>query len=144
MADTRATGVAQKQPGSFSWSCFEPVPINLNMWCSYRLKFLRFGCIIFSCPQQLNRWPCPLLGPSDQTNNQSSQHYRVTLETCDLSDIWSDFLMTIFDDNFDQTFWWQFLWTTTRGLPVKSLLKNNYNWIKSWAIILLMLFMRFN
>ena len=59
------------------------------------------------------------LCPSGTTNNQSSQHYRVTLETCDLWDIWSDIwsdllmsilmtiLMTIFDDNF----WWQFFWT---------------------------------
>ena len=30
---------------------------------------------VFSCPEQLNRWPCPLvrwyLGPSDSTNNQT-------------------------------------------------------------------------
>ena len=38
----------------------------------------------------------------------------MTLETCDLWDIWSDFLMTIFMtifDNFDDNFSWQFLMT---------------------------------
>ena len=50
---------------------------------------------VFSCPEQLNRWPCPLLGWLvpwlGTTNNQRvSQHYRVTQETCDLWDIWSD------------------------------------------------------
>ena len=40
---------------------------------------------VFSCPQQLNRTPCPLVRWSGTTNNQRvSQHYRVTLETCDL------------------------------------------------------------
>ena len=42
---------------------------------------------IFSCPEQLNRWPCPLLAWSVTTNHQ---HYRVNLETCDLWDIWSE------------------------------------------------------
>ena len=41
---------------------------------------------IFSCPQQLNRTPCPLVPLLPLT----IRHYRVTLETCDLWDIWSE------------------------------------------------------
>ena len=60
--------------------------------------------VIFSCPEQLNMWPCPLvpsrdsLGPSDQTNNQSLPNTTewsmrlVTFETFDQSDeeTWPD------------------------------------------------------
>ena len=46
----------------------------------------------FSCPEQLNRWPCLslacLVWPNYQS--ESSQHYRVNLETCHLWDIWSE------------------------------------------------------
>ena len=34
----------------------------------------------------LNRWPCPLVCPAPLT----IRHYRVTQETCDLWDIWSE------------------------------------------------------
>ena len=38
----------------------------------YRDIFVGWITILFfSCPQQLNRWPCPLVRWSDQTNNQS-------------------------------------------------------------------------
>ena len=59
----------------------------------------------------------PHLSPFSTTQqSKPSQHYRVTLETCDLWDIlltifdhnfWWTFLMTIFDDNC----WWQLLMT---------------------------------
>ena len=32
--------------------------------------------VIFSCPEQPNRWPCPSLALSDQTNNQSFHNNR--------------------------------------------------------------------
>ena len=47
--------------------------------------------LVFSCPQQLNRWPCHSVTQS-LTDWQYFYfwHYRVTLETCDLWDIWSE------------------------------------------------------
>ena len=44
-----------------------------------------FRPLIFSCPEQLNRWPCPLVPWSE-----SSQAYKVITHTCDLWDIWSE------------------------------------------------------
>ena len=50
-----------------------------------RLVSIKLRTLVFSCPQQLNRTHCLSLGWSGTTNNQRvSQHYRVTLETCDL------------------------------------------------------------
>ena len=61
---------------------------------------------IFSCPQQLNRWPCHSL---TNWGYFYFWHYRVTLETCDLWDIWSEWwgnnfltISTMFD------IFWQF------------------------------------
>ena len=44
--------------------------------------------LIFSCPEQLNRWPCHSLTHS--LSDFWFWHYRVTLETCDIWDIWSE------------------------------------------------------
>ena len=76
--------------------------LNVSRWivCSAQTRFQANSLLdndhtdlycIFSCPEQLNRWPCPLLGPwvGHHQQSESSQHYRVTLETCDLWDIWS-------------------------------------------------------
>ena len=57
--------------------------------CIYICALLQFQCIFFSCPQQLNRWPCHSLSHS-LTKDFTNWHYRVTLETCDLWDIWSE------------------------------------------------------
>ena len=44
-----------------------------------------------SCPEQLNRTHCPSVCLSVTTKqSESSQHYRVNLDTCDLWDIWSE------------------------------------------------------
>ena len=48
---------------------------------------------IFSCPQQLIRWPCHWL--TDSLTHFYFWHYRVTLETCDLWDICSE--------------WWEYM-----------------------------------
>ena len=46
---------------------------------------------IFSCPEQLNRWPCPLLALTPLTIRVFTTLQRiVTLENCDLRDIWSE------------------------------------------------------
>ena len=45
---------------------------------------------VFSCPEQLNRWPCHSL--SQSVTEFYFWHYRVTLETCDLWDICSEWL----------------------------------------------------
>ena len=42
--------------------------------CKFTLQsgvFAKSSLVLFSCPEQLNRWPCPLVGTSDTTNNQS-------------------------------------------------------------------------
>ena len=54
--------------------------------------------MLFSCPEQLNRWPCPLVCLSDQTNNPSLHkntewsHTLVTFGTFDQSngETWPD------------------------------------------------------
>ena len=43
---------------------------------------------LFSCPEYLNRWPCHWL--SHWLSDFWFWHYRVTLETCDIWDIWSE------------------------------------------------------
>ena len=52
--------------------------IGMNSNCSSWSLILAWGLrvtsshfILFSCPEQLNRWPCPLLAWSVTTNNQS-------------------------------------------------------------------------
>ena len=44
-------------------------------WITEEISFWYRNPALFSCPEQLNRWPCPLvgpyLGPSDSTNNQT-------------------------------------------------------------------------
>ena len=54
----------------------------INAWIS---QLFRSSNLIFSCPKQLNRWPCHSLTqpPFKKHNN------RAILETCDLWDIWS-------------------------------------------------------
>ena len=46
----------------------------------------------FSCPEQLNRWPCHSLTQSvtDSLRTLLLDRKRATLETCDLWDIWSE------------------------------------------------------
>ena len=51
------------------------------------MMFPRF-MIFFSCPEQLNRWPCH--GLTDSLSDFWFWHYTVTLETCDLWNIWSE------------------------------------------------------
>ena len=54
--------------------------------CTFQINWdLSFFCI-FSCPEQLNRWQCHWLTQGTFTFDI----YRVTLETCDLWDIWSE------------------------------------------------------
>ena len=66
----------------------------------------------FSCPQQLNRWPCHSLS---HWQDFYFWHYRVTLETCDLWDIWSEWWGNMTWPTFWQFFlhffynFWQFL-----------------------------------
>ena len=52
-------------------------------------KFEKTHTLLFSCPEQLNRWPCHSLTHSGYFY---FWHYRVTLETCDLWDICSEHL----------------------------------------------------
>ena len=54
-------------------------------------KLCRNKKILFSCPEQLNRWPCHSLTQSITDSGYFYfWHYRVTLETCDLWDICSE------------------------------------------------------
>ena len=82
----------------------------------YHLNFIPFPSypfplfLIFSCPEQLNRWPCHSLTHSlTFTFAYKEQSYRlVTFETFMTifdDNFWWQFIMTIFDDNF----WWQLL-----------------------------------
>ena len=66
--------------------------------------------VFFSCPQQLNRWPCHSL--TDSLSHFYFWHYRVTLETCDLWDIWSEWWGNMTWPSLWQFFWqyWQ-VWT---------------------------------
>ena len=104
----------------------------------YHLNFIPFPSypfplfLIFSCPEQLNRWPCHSLTHSLLLLPYKEQSK--TLATMALNGnfwgqcvmiifddyFWWQFLMTIFDDNFwwqflmtifDDSFWWQFLLT---------------------------------
>ena len=116
----------------------------LNVFCFQVLKqvsesehctYLKNGSIVtysnmfFSCPEQLNRWPCQsltdwLTHSITFTFDITERPQRlVTFETFDQSDeetspdnFWWKFLVTIFGDNFwlqlfDDNFWWQFLMT---------------------------------
>ena len=59
---------------------------------------------LFSCPEQLNRWPCHWL---TEWVTFRFWHYRVTLETCDLWDFWSE--------------WWgDMTWPKNTYIPTKS------------------------
>ena len=58
--------------------------IKVNKLGVIQISCRKFSQVRFSCPQQLNRWPCHSL------SNFYFWHYRVTLETCDLWDIWSE------------------------------------------------------
>ena len=85
------------------------------------------GTVLFSCPEQLNRWSCLSLGPLPLT----IRHYRVTLETFDLWDIWSEwwrdmtwlifFLIFLFFWNFWN--FWQFLTISVRSCLFITLIK---------------------
>ena len=82
---------------------------------------------LFSCPQQLNRWPCPLLGwlvgwapltirefTTLQSDPRDLWPLRHLIRLVDDNLLWQFFmtiLMTIFDDNFRWQFLWQFLMT---------------------------------
>ena len=55
------------------------IPPNIKQQCQV---------FIFSCPEQLNRWPCHWLTHS--LSDFWFWHYRVALETCDLWDICSE------------------------------------------------------
>jgi len=65
---------------------------------------LRLSCelYVFSCPQQLNRWPCHSLSHSQYFY---FWHYRVTLETCDLWDICSEWWGNMTWPTFFTIFW---------------------------------------
>ena len=67
---------------------FRPSAKKVVKTKKFRLIFKKNN--LFSCPQQLNRTPCPLLGRSVGLTKLTIRHYRVTLETCDLWDIWSE------------------------------------------------------
>ena len=93
----------------------------------YHLNFIPFPSypfplfLIFSCPEQLNRWPC-----------HSLTHSLLLLPTkSNPTDLWPlrhlwQFLMTISDDNlswqflmtiFDDKFWWKF-WQFLTNLTI--------------------------
>ena len=58
-------------------------------WILNLMKMRNF--FLFSCPEQLNRWPCHSL--TDWVSEWVTfrfWHYSVALETCDLWDIWSE------------------------------------------------------
>ena len=58
--------------------------LHTNFCFGAWLNFLSgsfFWGLVFCCPEQLNRWPCPLVSCSDITNNQSL--HNITQDTCD-------------------------------------------------------------
>ena len=57
---------------------------------------------VFSCPEQLNRWPCHWLTHSVSHSTFTFDTQIATLETCDLWDIWSDWWGVTFE-TFDQS-----------------------------------------
>ena len=66
-----------RRPGRLSdWQCLLGTLLPRAWYLSF----------VFCCPEQLNRWPCHWL--TDRTLLIDIQ--RVTLETCDLWDIWSE------------------------------------------------------
>ena len=77
------------------WSSFlqcwprSQCPTCSPVWDHKTLFFVFF--LLFSCPQQLNRWPCHSVSHSlTHWRYFYFWHYRVTPETCDLLDIWSE------------------------------------------------------
>ena len=84
-------------------------------------------CYIFSCPEQLNRWPCPsvpcLVGRAPLTIREFT-----TLQS-DPGDLWHlrhlwQFLLTISDENF----WWQFFADNLRWQLLMTIFNNNFSW----------------
>ena len=80
----------------------------------YHLNFIPFPSypfplfLIFSCPEQLNRWPCHSLTHSLLLLPYKERSYRLvtfeTFMTIFYDNFWWQFIMTTFDDNF----WWKF------------------------------------
>ena len=73
----------------------------------------------FSCPQQLNRWPCYWL--SHWVTDFYFWHYRMALETCDLWDIWSEWWRNMTWPTF-----WQFLIFFYIFWQVSTIFNNNF------------------
>ena len=84
-------------PWHWSWLLLPTIDLPRQIiltsyaWIFPSLLFL----IIFSCPQQLNRWPCHSLSHSLTHSVTHSLTFtfaiqRATLDTCDLWDIWSE------------------------------------------------------
>ena len=55
-----------------------------------KLTLFSFHLTIFSCPEQLNRWPCHWLTRSVSQSTLTFDIQRAVLETCDHWDIWSE------------------------------------------------------
>ena len=92
---------------SIEFSTWEVVDCNISDQIQHVAHWTIPDICLFSCPEQHNRWPCPLLGWSDQTNNQSlhntTEHLDSIRNSCDV-------------------------WSITASLrPVKSLLKSTYS-----------------
>ena len=61
---------------------------RIIMWQQQNVKAWKCHFLAVQCPEQLNRWPCHWLTQS--VSHFYFWHYRVTLETCDLWDICSE------------------------------------------------------
>ena len=104
---------------------------------NYETSFVSFcdlhtGCF-FSCPQQLNRWPCPLLGPSvcllPLTIRVTTEYPRDLWPLIHLirlvdDNFWWHFLMTIFYDNF----LWQFFYDNFLWQLLMTIVDDNFLW----------------
>ena len=55
-------------------------------WRSKCMLDLEIQIYVFSCPEQLNRWPCHSVTHSNFTSDKQ----RAILKSCDLWDIWSE------------------------------------------------------
>ena len=77
----------------FFYNQFQCFSIHAFGWLEVWQSVWKLQVIIFSCPGQLNRWPCHSLSGwviDWLLISASSEHCRAVVDTCNLSDNWSE------------------------------------------------------
>ena len=115
-------------------------PAPSTTWCfqttsssRWKHRLTKFHCLgswyiqgdptemsVFSWPEQLNRWPCPLLCLLGTTNNK--RVYNTT--TSDPRDLWLEKFMTIFNGNI----WWQIFYNNFLWQLLMTISNDNFLW----------------